>query len=180
MAIGRGGADSVATALVAAIRARGGAVECGAEVVRIHHDDRRATGVELADGARVLARRAVITGVAPGALPRLTGGTAPSFDAAMKSFAHAPGTLMIHLAMANLPPWRAEALRSFAYVHLAPSLDQMAATYAQAQAGLLPSEPVVVVGQPTTVDPSRAPDGRHVLWVQVRMAPGTILGDAKG
>ena len=29
-------------------------------------------------------------------------------------------------------------------------------------------------------DPSRAPEGKHVLWVQVRMAPGTVTGDAKG
>ena len=42
------------------------------------------------------------------------------------------------------------------------------------------AEPVLVVGQPTVFDPSRAPGGRHVLWVQVRMAPGTILGDAAG
>jgi phytoene dehydrogenase-like protein len=71
-------------------------------------------------------------------------------------------------------------LQTFAYVHLAPSLDQMARTYAQARAGLLPDEPILVVGQPTVFDPSRAPKGKHVLWVQVRMAPGTILGDAKG
>ena len=71
-------------------------------------------------------------------------------------------------------------MQSFAYVHIAPSLDQMARTYQQAKAGLLPDEPILVVGQPTVVDPSRAPDGKHVLWVQVRMAPGTITGDAKG
>jgi phytoene dehydrogenase-like protein len=56
----------------------------------------------------------------------------------------------------------------------------MARTYAQAKAGLLPDEPVIVVGQPTVFDPSRAPAGHHTLWVQVRMAPGTIAGDAAG
>ena len=89
--------------------------------------------------------------------------------------------MMIHLAMDSPPDWVAgEALKSFAYVHLAPSLDQMARTYAQALAGLLPDEPVLVVGQPTAVDPTRAPEGKHVLWVQVRMVPGTIKGDAAG
>ena len=63
--------------------------------------------------------------------------------------------------MDALPDWRAaSALQGFAYVHLAPSLDQMARTYQQAQAGLLPDEPVLVVGQPTGQDPSRAPDGK--------------------
>jgi phytoene dehydrogenase-like protein len=127
-----------------------------------------------------MAEKAVIAGVAPRALPRLTG-TATEYDRKLTDFTHAPGTMMIHLAMDGLPDWAAGPdLHRFAYVHLAPSLDQMARTYQQAQAGLLPDEPILVVGQPTTQDPSRAPDGKHVLWVQVRMAPGTILGDAAG
>jgi phytoene dehydrogenase-like protein len=170
MVIGQGGADTVTRALVAAITARGGVVETGTPVARIVHQ-----------AGRVTATRAVIAGVAPRALPRLTGGTTPAFDGAMEKFRHAPGTMMIHLAMDSLPDWRAgAALQRHAYVHIAPSLDQMARTYSQATAGLLPDEPILVVGQPTVFDPSRAPDGKHVLWLQVRMAPGTIAGDAKG
>lgn len=181
MVIGKGGAASLSQALSAAIRARGGIVEVNAPVTRILHDGTRANGVELADGRQVMATKAVIAGVAPSALPRLTGGTTPSFDRAMTDFSHAPGTLMIHLALEGLPDWKASAeLQRFAYVHLAPSLDQMARTYAQAKAGLLPDEPVIVAGQPTVFDPSRAPDGKHVLWLQVRVVPGTIKGDAKG
>lgn len=181
MALGQGGAETIIAALVGAIRARGGVVECGVPVARILHAGGRATGVELEDGRKITASRAVIAGVAPRALPRLTGGTTPGFDAAMTRFAHAPGTMMIHLALSGLPDWTAGAdLQRFAYVHLAPSLDQMARTYQQAKAGLLPDEPVLVVGQPTSQDPSRAPEGKHVLWLQVRMAPGTIRGDAAG
>ena len=180
MVIGAGGADTIVSALVAAIRARGGVVECGASVQRILHHGGRATGIDLADGRKITATKSVIAGIAPRALPRLTGGTTPAHDATMQRFAHAPGTMMIHLALSDLPDWRAPALKSFAYVHIAPSLDQMARTYAQAKAGLLPDEPILVVGQPTVADPSRAPAGKHILWVQVRMAPGDILGDAKG
>jgi phytoene dehydrogenase-like protein len=35
-----------------------------------------------------------------------------------------------------------------------------------------------VVGPPPTIDPSRAPTGQHVLWVQVRTLPARIRGDA--
>ncbi len=180
MVLGRGGADIIIRAMIKAIRARGGVVETGVSVARILHSGGKATGVELKDGRVIKARRAVIAGVAPRALTRLTGGTTPAFDAAMARFSHAPGTMMIHLAMDALPDWAAgEDLKSYAYVHLAPSLDQMARTYQQAVAGLLPDEPVLVVGQPTAIDPSRAPNGKHVLWLQVRMVPGVILGDAK-
>jgi phytoene dehydrogenase-like protein len=180
MVIGKGGADTITRALVAAIRARGGVVECSAPVVQIRHADGRAQGIALADGRQIDARRAVIAGVAPRALVRLTGGLGHAgFDRRMDRFSHAPGTMMIHLAMDALPDWAAGAeLQGFAYVHLAPSLDQMARTYQQARAGLLPDEPVIVVGQPTVFDPSRAPAGKHVLWLQVRMVPGTIQGDA--
>lgn len=180
MALGKGGAATIIRALVGAIEARGGVVELNAPVTRILHDGARASGIELADGRRISATRAVIAGVAPRALPRLTGGITPAFDRAMTGYAHAPGTMMIHLALDSLPDWAAgKALQSYAYVHLAPSLDQMARTYQQARAGLLPDEPILVVGQPTVFDPTRAPEGKHVLWVQVRMAPGTIRGDAK-
>ncbi|MES2664531.1 MAG: NAD(P)/FAD-dependent oxidoreductase [Pseudomonadota bacterium] len=181
MALGRGGADTIITALVAAIRARRGVVECGTAVSRILQRGGKATGIELADGRIVHAKNAVIAGTSPSALTRLTGGTTPKFDGAMARFAHAPGTMMIHLALDSLPDWAAgDDLKRFAYVHIAPSLDQMARTYQQAQAGLLPDAPILVVGQPTAVDPTRAPPGKHTLWLQVRMAPGTILGDAKG
>jgi phytoene dehydrogenase-like protein len=181
MALGKGGADTIIRALVSAIEARGGVVEVNAPVTHIHHTDSKVSGIELADGRKITANRAVIAGVAPSALVGLTGGTADAFYAGVAKFTHAPGTMMIHLALNDLPDWTASPeLKTFAYVHLAPSLDQMARTYQQAQAGLLPDEPILVVGQPTTQDPSRAPDGKHVLWVQVRMAPGTILGDAKG
>lgn len=183
MVIGKGGADTVTRALVAQIEASGGEVHCGKPVARILRDGGKATGVELADGTRINAKKAVIANVAPSGLMKLLeGGSGEAgFDAKMTKFAHAPGTMMIHLALEGLPDWTAsDELKSFAYVHIAPSLDQMARTYQQAVAGLLPDEPILVVGQPTAIDPSRAPDGKHVLWVQVRMVPGEIRGDAAG
>ena len=181
MVLGQGGADTVTRAMVRMIESRGGTVQCGTPVKAIKHAAGRAFGVILEDETLIEAEKAVIANVSPAALIQLTGGTEePGYDSAMQSFQHAPGTMMIHLAMDALPNWPAEELKRFAYVHMAPSMDQMARTYAQAKAGLLPDEPVIVCGQPTVVDPSRAPEGKHVLWLQVRMAPGTIRGDAAG
>ena len=181
MVLGQGGADTVTRAMVSLIEARGGTVTCNARVTSINHIAGRATGITLEDGQTITATKAVIANVAPSALLRLTGGSGDArHDTAMRTFQHAPGTMMIHLAMDTLPEWTAPELKRFAYVHLAPSMDQMARTYAQAKAGLLPNEPVIVCGQPTVVDPSRAPKGKHVLWLQVRMAPAVIKGDAAG
>lgn len=182
MVLGKGGAGTVTCAMVAMIEARGGAVFTDTPVTGIDHRDGKAYGITLEGGNKVMATRAVIANVSPAALLRLTGGTGDArHEEVLTNFQHAPGTMMIHLAMDALPDWAAgPELKRFAYVHLAPSMDQMAQTYQQAKAGLLPSEPVIVCGQPTAVDPSRAPEGKHVLWLQVRMVPGAIKGDAAG
>lgn len=181
MVIGKGGADTVTRAMVTCIENGGGAVTCGARVEKVLVESGKAVGVRLADCTEKHADKAVIANVAPRNLAAMVDGFDPNYQAGLERFRHAPGTMMIHLAMEDLPAWTAsDDLREFAYVHLAPDLDQMARTYQQAQAGLLPDEPVLVVGQPTAVDPSRAPEGKHVLWIQVRMVPGEILGDAAG
>jgi len=179
MVIGKGGADVVTRALVAMIEAHGGTVECNSEVTRICHADGKLTGVEVNQNR--IDASIVLAGLAPKHLTRLTGATSqPRFDDGMKNFKHAPGTMMIHLALDAPVPWRAAALGQFAYVHISPSVDTASHTYAQAVAGLLPETPLMVVGQPTVFDPTRAPDGKHTLWVQVRAVPADIKGDAKG
>ncbi|MBU0584974.1 MAG: NAD(P)/FAD-dependent oxidoreductase [Alphaproteobacteria bacterium] len=185
MVLGKGGADTMMLALEKMLTDAGGRLFTGSDVVEITTAGGRATGVRLANGDTHIAAKAVVAGVAPGALQpgRLLakGSGDAGFDTAMKKFRHAPGTMMIHLALDGLPDWTAgEELQKFAYVHIAPSLDQMAKTYQQAVAGLLPDEPILVVGQPTAIDPSRAPVGKHVLWVQVRVLPAEIAGDAAG
>jgi phytoene dehydrogenase-like protein len=56
----------------------------------------------------------------------------------------------------------------------------MTRAYTQCLDGLLPEAPVLVVGQPTALDPSRAPEGKHILWVQVRVLPKHVKGDVAG
>ena len=180
MVIGQGGADTVVKALTGSLRELGGELHLGAEVAEVECGLRRAKGVRLADGRVVTARRAVIANVHP---KRVFGGLLRGEHSAARAklagFRPGPGTMMVHYALSQLPDWAAgRALQGFAYVHLAPDLSTMTRVYDQARAGLLPEEPVLVVGQPTALDPTRAPAGRHVLWVQVRVVPGRILGDA--
>ncbi|MCW6509966.1 phytoene desaturase family protein [Lichenifustis flavocetrariae] len=183
MVIGHGGADTIVKALTGYLRERGGEVHLEAPIVEILRTGKAATGVRLADGRTVTARRAVIANVHPG---RVFGQLLPGTDHAayrtkLDGFKPGPATMMIHYALSRLPEWAAGgALKRFAYVHLAPDFAAMTRVYDQAKAGLLPEAPGLVVGQPTALDPSRAPEGQHVLWVQVRVLPATILGDAAG
>jgi phytoene dehydrogenase-like protein len=184
MVIGQGGADTLVKAMAGVLHAKGGELILGARVDKIVTAGGKATGVVLSDGRRLEARRAVIAN----AHPKLVFGglvdadaKRETFDRKVAGFRAGPGTMMIHLALDGLPDWAAGAeLQTFAYVHIAPDMEMMSKVYAEAAGGLLPVEPALVVGQPTAIDPSRAPSGQHVLWVQVRVLPAEFSGDAAG
>lgn len=179
-----GGASRLPEALTALIAEAGGELRTSAPVARILTRGRRAVGVELDSGERILARRAVIANVTPRLLfgGLLSGDQLPGrFFRRISAFEYGPGTMMIHLALDRPVSWSAgEDLDEFGYVHVGPYTDDMSRTYVEAVNGYLPVSPLLVVGQSSAVDPGRAPDGGHVLWVQVRMLPTRIAGDAAG
>lgn len=184
ISLARGGAARLIDALVGVLQQAGGELRLGAEVSRVEVSGGAATGVLLADGERIEASRAVIANLTPtilhGRLLREES-LAPSLRTAAQRYSYGPGTMMVHLALSGPIPWRGGAdLDRYAYVHVAPYVDDLAAMYAQACAGLLPVEPMLVVGQSSTVDGSRAPAGSHAVWIQVRALPGEIAGDAAG
>lgn len=184
MVIGQGGADTMIRAMTGYLKELGGDIHLGTPVAEVVQSAGSASGIRLADGRSITVGRAVIANVTPQLLfgRLLPGGTGkPAVDAKFKAFRPGPGTMMLHLALDRLPDWMAGAeLKQFAYVHIAPSYGYMTRAYAQAMDGLLPEAPVLVVGQPTAVDATRAPDGKHILWVQVRVLPKHVIGDAAG
>ena len=71
-------------------------------------------------------------------------------------------------------------LGKVALLHLTPGLDGVSKAVNEAERGMLPAEPTICLGQPTAFDPSRAPDGKAILWLQLPEAPRHIKGDAAG
>ena len=184
MVIGKGGADTMIRALTGYLGELGGQLHLDAPVAEVIHAAGSASGIRLADGRTITARKAVIANVTPRLLfgKLLPGGSGkPAVDAKFKAFRPGPGTMMLHLALDGPAQWAAGTeLQDFAYVHIAPDFATMNRAYGEAMDGLLPQAPVLVVGQPTAIDPSRAPDGKHILWVQVRVLPKHVKGDAAG
>ncbi|WP_329525324.1 phytoene desaturase family protein [Streptomyces sp. NBC_01462] len=184
MSVVEGGARHLPRALADVLTEYGGEVRTGVEVDRVVCRNGRAVGVRGTDGSTLTARRAVIANVGPAVLyqrllefervPTQVRGEASHYR-------YGPGTLMLHLALDGPLPWAAgDELSRFAYVHVAPYVDDLARTYAESQAGLLPVEPLLIVGQTSAVDPTRAPAGRLVVWIQVRTMPSVVRGDAAG
>lgn len=184
MSIVKGGAGKLPAAMTRMIEVRGGEVRVGAEVVQILTDGRKATGVQLSKGEIIRAQRGILT-TTP--LPNLVDSllskqsVPPRMSEAARTYGFGPGTFMIHLALKGPIPWLDQELSDVCYVHLAPYVDDLARTYQQAVAGILPDEPLVVVGQPSVIDPSRVPNpDQHTAWLEVRAVPSEILGDAGG
>ncbi|HSI81247.1 MAG TPA: NAD(P)/FAD-dependent oxidoreductase [Solirubrobacterales bacterium] len=184
MPVVKGGSAKFVDAFVSLIEANGGTVRTGVEAERIEVRGGRAAAV-VAGGEEIAARRAVIanttptqlygTLLAPTDVPQLAARQAARFRYASRA-----GT-QIHLALSEPPRWRGDPrLADAAIVHLSDGIDAVSLSCAQAQAGLLPAEPTIVCGQPTALDPSRAPDGKAILWIQLQEVPYSPTGDAAG
>ena len=87
--------------------------------------------------------------------------------------------MQIHFALSEPPRWEGdERLQGTAVVHVTPGLDGVSRAVNEAERGLLPAEATIVVGQPLTMDPSRAPHGAGLLWIQLQELPWQVKGDA--
>ena len=184
MPIPRGGGARLADALVRLIRDHGGSCETDVDVERVLVQSGRATGVRTTKGEVVTAEQAVIANVTPTQLytKLLEGADVPSavVDGARR-FRYGRAEMQIHFALSEPARWRGdERLSETAIVHVTPGLDGVSRAVNEAERGLLPAEATIVVGQPLTIDPSRAPQGKGLLWIQLQELPWHVKGDAAG
>jgi phytoene dehydrogenase-like protein len=176
-----GGGENLVNAFAKLIRARGGEVHVSAEVTQILLKGRRACGVSTADGREFLAHRAVVCNVTPAQLyQRLLSAEALPQGLLERVRGRRPGRadMQIHLALDRRPRWVVPELADVAMLHVTEGLDAVSSSVNEAQRGLLPARATIVVAQPAALDPTRAPDGKSVLWIQLQELPGRISGDA--
>jgi len=181
MPIPRGGGARLVDALVRLIEDNGGTCRTDTDVERVLVSDGNATGVRTTGGDVVAARRSVVCNVTPtqlyGRLLELDGDVA----SAGRRFRFGRSEMQIHYALSEPPRWEGdERLAQTAIVHLTPGLDGVSRAVNEADRGLLPAEATVVVGQPLTMDSSRAPAGAGLLWIQLQELPWQVKGDAAG
>lgn len=180
----RGGAAQMPKALTQLAQSYGAEIRTQSEVTRIITHSDRAVAVELATGEQVSARRAIIANLTPGVLfGKLLKEVAlpAAIRRTIDSYTYGPATLMVHLALKGKPNWSNPEAQNFAFVHIPASVDELIQTYHNSLRGILPTQPLLIVSQTSIVDPSRTPTANdQILWIQVRMVPSTIRGDAKG
>ena len=153
-----GGSQRLTDALVAELRRRGGEVVTGHEVT----DLRELAGVP-----------AVLLDTTPEAFVRMAGERVhEGYRRWVRRYRHGPGVCKLDWALSEPVPWTNADVRRAGTVHVGGGLDELVASESAAAAGRVPDRPFVLTVQPTVVDPTRAPEGRHTLWAYVHVPRG--------
>lgn len=178
-----GGSQRFVDAFRALLEELGVDIRTSTPVDRIMTSGGRATGV-VAGGTTIRARRAVIASVTPSALyGRLladVGQITPEVRQQAERYRPGRAAMQLHIALSSPPDWSDSRLAQVPLVHLSDGSAGTGIACAEAEAGLLPGRPTVVVGQQYVLDPSRVPHGAAALWIQLQELPYAPVGDAAG
>ncbi len=154
-----GGTQVMADAMVTALEQQGGSVELGHEVTDLREFD----GVP-----------AVLLDTSPGAFVAMAGDRMhPGYARWVRRYRHGPGVFKIDWALSDPVPWTNPDARRAGTLHLAGTLEETIAGEAAPAAGRVTDKPYVLAVQPTVVDPTRAPEGKHVFWAYVHVPHGS-------
>ena len=172
-----GGMGAVAAALERSARAFGAEVRTDAAVEKVLISGGRARGVVLRDGEE-LAAPIVITACHPKItfLRQLDRTDLPAdFVQDIEHWSSRSGVVKINCAISKLPTLAGEPdWRDFSGgFEIAPSIDQLERSFEEARAGRPATLPFSDGVIPTTLDPSLAPKGAHVVSLFTQWVPHT-------
>ena len=175
----RGGMGALTSAMAAAAKEAGAEIRTDAEVVQILVKNGAATGVALANGEEIAAkmvissadpRRTFLGLLDPVHLP-------PSFVVKMQHYRSNGTMAKVNIALDAQPEFT--ALRNAAdasaalsgRIHIGPGIDYLERAFDHSKYGEISSEPYLDVMIPTLLDPSLAPEGKHVMSICMQFAP---------
>jgi phytoene dehydrogenase-like protein len=174
-AFARGGSGGLADALAASARAFGAEIRTDASVAEIRTREGRVTGVTLEDGTGLDA--GVIVSAAD---PKRTLGMVDPTELGPEMVWRAsnirqPGaTAKVNLALGGLPAFHGAAddvTRLQGRIVFATSIDHVERAKDAWKYGHIAEDPWMEATIPTLLDPSLAPEGKHVMSVLVEAAP---------
>jgi beta-carotene ketolase (CrtO type) len=181
----KGGMHHVSLALANHLRSMGGEIRTNAGVEKILVSSSRATGVRLENGEVIPARHLVASGVDPAQLTlRFLGEEVVGSEIAakMEHYEWGDPASVIYAALDGPAEYKAGPEAGAAcHVHLTPpSLEPVASASVECRGGKLPATPLIVSWNDSVIDPSRAPEGKHLKKFVVLGVPYEINGDATG
>ncbi len=174
-----GNARTLVDALTQSAEAAGANIRYGTRVSSILIENDKCFGVELDDGSMVKAP-VVISAIDPRTtFTKLVG--APRLDtmfASRASQVRGPGTVgKLNIALSGLPEFDGlEPDQLASRMIVAPSMRYVERAFNPSKYGEIPEHPVLEITIPSLHDPSLAPDGHHVMSVNVAYLPYDLKG----
>jgi phytoene dehydrogenase-like protein len=186
----RGGMGEFSRALAEAAKKAGAEIRTGSEVSQIRTKNGAVSGVVLSNGEEI-ACQAVVSGVDP----KRTffhlldpASLDPVFALRMKNFRSRGNVAKVLLALGELPrfPSLANAVAPDGFhealagrIHIGYEIDYLERAFDASKYGEISTEPYLDVTIPTVLDPSLAPEGKHVLSAYFQFAPYALKGNWK-
>ena len=157
----RSGSQRLADAMASYLESLGGQIQVNAPVKCVDE---------------LPASRVVLLDVTPRQMLRLAGHRLPnSYRRQLERYRYGPGVFKMDWALDAPIPWRAEACRRAATLHLGGILDEIARAEQDAFRGRHSERPFVILAQPSLFDDTRAPAGRHTAWAYCHVPHGSTL-----
>lgn len=182
--VAQGGTEMLARSLVQLITDQGGTVQTNSDVTKILVKKGKAVGVKTATGEEYRAKKAVIATVNPDDLYTKLLADADGVPAELRQratkFRYGHSVFFVHLALSEPLRWHDDRLNDVAYTHINDGIDGVSKNFNETVRRFLPSDPVIGVGMPSLLDPTRAPEGKATGVLQVLDVPYQFKGDAAG
>ncbi|WP_144760965.1 NAD(P)/FAD-dependent oxidoreductase [Curtobacterium sp. 9128] len=154
-----GGSQAIVDALANDLVAHGGRIVTGQHV--------RSLG-DLTQAKAVLFDTSVpgMLQIAGAQIPRPRRG-------ALRRFRFGNAAAKVDFALSDPVPWTNPGLRRAGTVHIGGTRGEIAAAEHAVANGRHADRPYVLGSEPTVVDPSRAPEGKHVFWAYAHVPAGS-------
>jgi phytoene dehydrogenase-like protein len=134
------------------------------------------TGQEVKDIDELPSSKFVFFDLSPRQLLKIAGKKFPeSYRKQLKKYRYGPGVYKIDYALDGPIPWNAADCARAATVHIGGTLEEIVEAEEQVWQGEHPSKPFVLLAQQTTIDPSRAPAGKHTAWAYCHVPNGSTF-----
>ncbi|WP_375385042.1 phytoene desaturase family protein [uncultured Microbacterium sp.] len=160
----RGGAQAIADALTADLRAHGGVIETSMDVASLadlDYGDPEAGDLLLLDTS-----------------PRLLlthPGIPAGYGRSIRSYRYGSAAAKVDFALDGPIPWANADVARAPTVHLGGTRAEIEAGENAVADGRVPDRPYVLAVQPSVLDDTRAPAGKAVLWAYIHVPPGSTL-----
>ena len=147
----------------------------------IAHGGEIRTGVDVTDLAELPPSRVIMLDLAPRALLDIWPAIVCRSDTRrqLRGFTYGNAVAKVDFALSDPVPWRHGELSSAGTLHIGGTRAQISRAENTVSRGKHAEHPYVLASQPTVVDPSRAPAGKHVLWTYTHVPRGSNVDQSE-